>query len=183
MEVVSTSLLIGVGLAMDCLAVSFAAGAHQRTSRIKAAAILALFFGGFQCGMTLLGWVLGTGFAEIVNTYDNLVAAALLFIIGGKMTYEGFSDRKEESPDIFNILAIITLSIATSIDALAVGIGFAFLEIIPLIPSFIIGIISAVFSVAGIYTGGKVGHLLGKKVDILGGFILILIGLKVFFQL
>lgn len=167
---------------MDCLAVSFAAGAHQKTSRLRAAAILALFFGGFQCGMTLLGWFLGSGFAEIINAYDNWVASGLLFIIGGKMVIEGIKDGEEESPDVFHILAIITLSIATSIDALAVGIGFAFLEIIPVIPAVIIGIVSGVMSVFGIYTGGKLGHILGKRVDILGGLILILIGIKILLE-
>lgn len=183
MELFFTSILIGIGLAMDCLAVSFATGAHQKTSRARAALILALFFGGFQCGMTLLGWFLGTGFADIINAYDHWIASGLLFIIGGKMAYEGICDgHEEEAPDIFNVLAIITLSIATSIDALAVGIGFAFLEIVPLIPALIIGLVSGIISVLGIYTGGKVGHIVGKRVDILGGVILILIGIKILLE-
>ncbi len=96
MDLIFTSVLIGIGLAMDCLAVSFAVGAHQKTSRIRAAFILALFFGGFQGGMTLLGWLAGTGFADAISSYDHWVAAGLLFIIGGKMIIDGIKDGHEE---------------------------------------------------------------------------------------
>jgi len=183
MELYLTSLLIGIGLSMDCLAVSFAVGTHQKSARIKAALILALFFGGFQCGMTLFGWFLGTGFADLISTYDHWIASFLLFIIGGKMLIEGLrNDNKKDAPDIFNLVAILTLSVATSIDALAVGISYAVLNISPLIPSMIIGLVSGIVSISGVYSGGKAGHILGTRVDILGGLILILIGLKIIFE-
>lgn len=180
METLLTSTLIGLGLAMDCLAVSFATGANQRTTRIKAAIILAAFFGGFQFGMTILGWLLGTGFADIISTYDHWIAAGLLGIIGAKMLIEGVKGgEEEESPDVVHLIPVVTLAIATSIDALAVGISFAFLKVEPFIPAVIIGIVAAFVSVVGVYSGGKIGHILGKKVDILGGVILIAIGLKI----
>ncbi|NLW77764.1 MAG: manganese efflux pump [Methanomicrobiales archaeon] len=183
MELLFTSILLGIGLAMDCLAVSFAVGAHQKTSRIKAAFILALFFGGFQGGMTVLGWLLGTGFADFISEYDHWVAFGLLFIIGGKMVYEGVQDGEEETaPDVFNLVAVLILAIATSIDALAVGLSFAFLQIFPIIPAIIIGIISGIFATAGVYTGGRLGHLLGRRVDIVGGIILVLIGLRIILE-
>ena len=183
MDLIFTSVLIGIGLAMDCLAVSFAVGAHQKTSRIRAAFILALFFGGFQGGMTLLGWLLGSGFADAIAAYDHWVAAGLLFIIGGKMIIDGIKDgHEEEAPDVFNLVAVFILAVATSIDALAVGLSFSFLHIVPLIPALIIGLISAIFSVGGVYSGGKVGHILGKRVDILGGIILILIGVRILLE-
>jgi putative Mn2+ efflux pump MntP len=180
METIVTSLLIGLGLAMDCLAVSFAAGANQRAARVKTALILAVFFGGFQCGMTVLGWLLGTGFADTIAAYDHWIAAGLLGIIGAKMLIEGCGDgREEEAPDVIHLIPVVTLAIATSIDALAVGISYAFLKVEPLIPAVIIGMVAAVISVAGVYSGGKAGHILGRRVDILGGVILIGIGLKI----
>jgi len=183
MDILFSSVLIGIGLAMDCLAVSFAVGAHQKISRIKAALILALVFGGFQAGMTLLGWLIGTGFADIIAAYDHWVASGLLFIIGGKMAMEGIRDgHEEEAPDIFNLIPVLILAIATSIDALAVGLSFAFLHIVPFIPAVIIGLISGVLSIAGVYSGGKIGHILGRRVDILGGVILILIGIKILLE-
>ena len=180
MEEIITSIFIGLGLAMDCLAVSFAAGANQRTARIKTAVILAVFFGGFQCGMTLLGWFLGTGFAYLIAVYDHWIAAGLLWIIGGKMLIEGIRDGdEEEAVDVLHLIPVVTLAIATSIDALAVGITFAFLKVNPFVPSLIIGIIASLISVIGVYTGGKAGHILGKRVDILGGIILLAIGIKI----
>lgn len=180
METIVTSTLIGLGLAMDCLAVSFAAGANQRSARIKTAIILSLFFGGFQFGMTLLGWLLGTGFADAISAYDHWIAAGLLWVVGAKMLIEGIVGGEEENPpDIIHLASVVTLAVATSIDALAIGIGFAFLKVEPLLPAVIIGIVAAVVSIAGVYSGGKAGHILGKRVDILGGVILIGIGLKI----
>ena len=183
MDIIITSFLIGIGLAMDCLAVSFAAGAWLKTARLRAALILALFFGGFQGGMTILGWVLGSGFADFISTYAHWVAGSLLFLIGGKMLYEGLKDGHEESPpDVFNLMQVLVLSVATSIDALAVGIGYGILVISPFIPALIIGLVSGIVSIIGVYSGGKVGHMLGRRVDILGGVILILIGVKIILE-
>jgi putative Mn2+ efflux pump MntP len=127
MDLLFTSIFIGIGLAMDCLAVSFAVGAHEKTSRFNAALILAFFFGGFQAGMTVLGWFLGSRFADAISAYDHWIAALLLFVIGAKMFFDGIKgEQKEDSIDIFNVVAVLVLAIATSIDALAVGLSFAY---------------------------------------------------------
>lgn len=183
MELLLTSFFLGLGLSMDCLAVSFATGAHQKAARIQAAFILGLFFGGFQAGMTILGFLLGTGFTDYISAYDHWVASILLFAIGGKMIYDGFQDTSgEEGIDVYNLSAVFVLAVATSIDALAVGISFAFLKVSPFVPAGIIGLVAAVVSVTGVYTGGKAGHLIGERVDILGGAILVLIGLRILLQ-
>jgi len=180
MEILITSILIGLGLAMDCLAVSFAAGANQRAARFRSAVILAAFFGGFQFGMTVLGWLLGTGFTNLISAYDHWIAAGLLWIIGAKMLIEGWKGGEDEAPpDVLHLMPVVVLAIATSIDAFAVGISFAVLDVEPLIPAVIIGIIASVISVIGVYSGGIAGHIVGKKVDILGGMILVAIGLKI----
>ena len=180
MDLILTSILIGIGLAMDCFAVSIATGGHQKVGQVKTALILGLFFGVFQAGMTLLGWALGSGFVNLISSFDHYIAALLLFIIGGKMAFEGIRDGEEEEPaNVMNLVSVTVLAIATSIDALAVGISFAFLDVAPLVPAIIIGLVAFAFSLAGVGIGGKLGHLLGHRVDILGGVILILIGLKV----
>ena len=183
MEIIYTSFLIGLGLAMDCLAVSFAAGAREKKTKLKAALVLAIFFGGFQTGMTLAGWFFGTGFTDFISSYDHWIASSLLIIIGLKMCREGLEEEcPEKEPDIFHIFSVLTLAVATSIDALAVGISFAFLKVSPIIPALIIGLVTAVVSVGGVYAGGKAGHILGRRVDILGGIILILIGFHIILE-
>jgi putative Mn2+ efflux pump MntP len=130
--------------------------------------------------MTLLGWLLGSGFASVISAYDHVVASSLLFLIGTKMIIDGIRDgRREKPPDIFNLPTVILLALATSIDALAVGISFAFLLVSPVLPAVIIGIIAAVVSVTGVFAGGKAGKVLGRRVDIIGGAILILVGIRI----
>lgn len=178
-----TVILIGIGLSMDCLAVAFAAGAYQKVSRLKTAVILAAFFGAFQFGMTLAGFFLGFGFAHFISSYDHWVAAILLFIIGGKMILEGArGGGDKEVIEVMNLMAVTWLAIATSIDALAVGISFAFLEIPVFVPSLVIGIIAALFSYAGVFLGGKLGSLLGRRVDVAGGLILFFIGIRILLE-
>ena len=180
MDLILTSIIIGIGLAMDCFAVSIATGGHQKVGQVKTALILGLFFGVFQAGMTLLGWALGSGFVSLISTFDHYIAALLLFIIGGKMALEGIRDGGEEEPaNVMNLVSVTVLAVATSIDALAVGISFAFLDVAPLIPAIIIGLVAFAFSIVGVGIGGKLGHLLGRRVDILGGVILILIGIRI----
>ena len=109
--------------------------------------------------------------------------SCLLFIIGGKMILDSFKNGNEEEVfDVFNLIVVLVLAIATSIDAFAVGLSFSLLHIMPLIPALIIGLISATFSVGGVYSGGKIGHILGKQVDVLGGVILILIGVRILLE-
>jgi putative Mn2+ efflux pump MntP len=176
MEQLFTSLLIGIGLAMDCFAVSLAAGAYSPAARFKVALVLASFFGFFQFGMCILGYGIGASFAELISAYDHWVACALLLAVGIKMIKEGLED--EESPLTSLRLGTVTvLAVATSIDALAVGISFAVLDLSPLTPAIIIGFVSLIFSVAGVYSGTRLERILGRKVDILGGAILILLGI------
>ena len=183
MELLLTSVLIGISLSMDCLAVAIAAGAHLRASRIRTAFILAVFFGGFQTGMTLIGYYLSAGFAPLIAAYDHWIAAIMLFAIGGMMLWEGLHDGEdEEPPDVLNLPAVTWLAVATSIDALAVGISFAFLNVPVLSPAIIIGIVAAAISCAGVYLGGKLSHVLGKRADIAGGLILILIGVRILLE-
>ncbi len=183
MELLLTSAMIGIGLSMDCFAVAIAAGAHLNVSRMRTALTLAVFFGAFQAGMMLVGFFLGSGFAPLISTYDHWVAAIMLFAIGGKMIYEGIHDwEEEEAPDVVNLPAVTWLAIATSIDALAVGISFAFLNEPVLIPALVIGIVAALFSSAGVFLGGKLAHLLGRRVDIAGGLILVFIGIRILLE-
>lgn len=183
MELLLTSVLIGIGLSMDCLAVAIAAGAHLKVSRLKTALILALFFGGFQAGMILAGFFLAAGFATLISAYDHWVAALMLFAIGGKMIYEGVHDgEEEEDVDVLNLPAVTYLAIATSIDALAVGISLAFLSMPVLLPALIIGAVAALFSCAGVFLGGRLAHVLGRRADIAGGLILILIGARILLE-
>ena len=176
-------LLIAIGLAMDCFPVPIAAGARMRAGRLRTAATLALFFGAFQAGMTLAGFFLAAGFSSVIDAYDHWVAAGLLFIIGGKMIAEGIrNDGEEEAPDILDIPAVTYLAIATSIDALAIGISLAFLNEPVFFPALVIGIVSAVFSVAGVALGGKLARVLGRRVDIAGGLILVLIGARILME-
>jgi manganese efflux pump family protein len=183
MESILSFVLIGLALAMDCLAVSFTIGACLGARRLEAALILGLMFGLFQAGMTLLGWLLGSGFASIIMAYDHVVASGLLFLIGAKMIIEGIRDGgSEKPPDIFSLTTVTLLAVATSIDALAVGISFAFLQVSPLLPAVIIGMIAAAVSVTGVFAGGKAGNVLGRRVDIVGGVILILIGIRILIE-
>jgi putative Mn2+ efflux pump MntP len=180
MEMFLTSLLIGVGLAMDCFAVSLAVGAYNSDARLKTALLLASFFGFFQFGMCLLGWGLGTGFATYISSYDHWVAFFLLLIVGIRMIREGLEEEKGESPlRVLSIVTVTVLAVATSIDALAVGISFAVLELDPFLPAVIIGLVSLVFASFGVFSGTRLERILGNKVNILGGVILILIGIRV----
>ncbi len=184
MEFLTDSILIGFALAMDCLAVSFAAGAQEKKHRFKTMIVLSVIFGFFQFGMFLIGWFLGSEFISIVSAYDHWIAAFLLFIIGIRMILEGARDGRagKESPNVLNFYTVVVLAIATSIDAIAVGISFAFLEISPFVPSVIIGLITAGVSGFGVIAGGKAGQIFGERIDILGGAILILIGIRILIE-
>ncbi|NYT05384.1 MAG: manganese efflux pump [Methanomicrobiales archaeon] len=180
MESVVTTVLLGVGLAMDCFAVSLAVGAFNPHKRGWYALVLGLFFGFFQFFMCALGWVLGAGFSAVIAAYDHWVAFFLLLVVGGKMIREGLEGDEDES--LLGNLGLVTLTmlaVATSIDALAVGISFAVLDVLPLEPALTIGAVSLVFSVAGVLSGTKLEAILGRKTDILGGIILIAIGIRV----
>lgn len=178
------SALIGIGLAMDCFAVSLAIGANLTTSRFKTALIIAGFFGFFQFAMTLAGWFLGTGFSVFISAYDHWIAFLLLAAIGAKMIWESMSGAEEDmaAKSSLTLAAVTVLAVATSIDALAAGISFAVLGFVPVIPAIIIGIISWIFAFCGVISGRQLGKLFGRRAELLGGIILILIGVRILLE-
>lgn len=173
---------LAVGLAMDAFSVSITRGMLLKCN-FKYALTIALFFGGFQALMPVLGWLAGEQLAVVVELWAPWIAFLLLYLIGGKMIYEGlFQEEGEEECQIFSIKDILILSVATSIDAFAVGVTFAFLNTPILLPILIIGLVTFGLSFLGVYIGKKVGHLFEGKIEILGGLILIGIGLKILME-
>jgi len=176
--------LIGIGLAADAFSVSVSEGIILKKPKLSEASKVALFFGLFQFLMPCLGYFLGSAFARYITTFDHYIAFALLGFIGGKMLYEAVSkkdgDYEIKNPLSFNTLLI--LAIATSIDALAVGVTFATVNVPVLFASTIIGIVTYAISLCGVFLGSKCGNLLGNKAEILGGIVLIGIGTKILIE-
>ena len=182
MDIFSISL-IALGLAMDAFAVSITSGFAIKYIKIKNALMIAIFFGLFQAIMPLIGWLAGYTLKDFISGIDHWIAFGLLSIIGLKMIYESFKlESDKERVDPLNISVLFVLSIATSIDALAIGISLSFLNISIALPSIIIGIITFLLSFMGVYIGNKLGHFFEKKIEILGGIILIAIGIKILIE-
>ncbi|MFH1127712.1 MAG: manganese efflux pump MntP family protein [archaeon] len=178
-----TILLIAIGLSMDAFAVSVTKGLTQKKAKIGYALRIALFFGIFQALMPVLGWWAGIGFAGFISGIDHWIAFTLLSIIGIRMIYE--SAKKEQANDDISTLtlsALLLLSIATSIDALAVGLSFAFLSIPVLAPALMFGSTTFMISYAGVYIGNGFGRMFKSKAELLGGLILIAIGMKILIE-
>lgn len=178
--------LIGVGLSMDAFAVSICKGLNMKKINYKHALIIGGFFGGFQALMPFLGWALGSKFEQYIESVDHWIAFILLAFIGGKMVYEsikgGDDDEESSHQDKLDIKELFMLAVATSIDALAVGVTFAFLEV-SILPSItLIGITTFVISVGGVVIGNRFGSKYKNKAEIAGGMILILIGLKILIE-
>lgn len=177
--------LIGIGLSMDAFAVAVCKGLCMTKINKKHAVIIALFFGGFQFLMPVIGWLLGTQFEHYIVSFDHWIAFALLAIIGGKMIYEAVSDDEDEACSVdekLDLKELTILAIATSIDALAVGITFAFLKVSILPAAGLIGITTFTLSLAGVVIGNRFGSKYKKKAEICGGVILVLIGLKILLE-
>ncbi|HJJ27890.1 MAG TPA: manganese efflux pump MntP family protein [Methanocorpusculum sp.] len=172
-----STLLIAVALAMDAFSVSLAGGAGLKKDIAKTALAAGLMFGGFQFGMPLLGWAVGEPLTNIINPFGYWVVVGLFFFIGGKMLYDTFFG-KEESVNLIGFKTLLLLAIATSIDALAVGISYALLGEAILLPSVIIGAVAFLFSFAGVFAGHKLSRILGNKMQVAGGIILIFLGVK-----
>lgn len=172
-------LLISVGLAMDAFAVSVCKGLSMKKMNWKKAIIVALYFGFFQALMPAIGYFLGTTFESIVTKIDHWLAFILLSAIGINMLKEAFSKEKESLNDEVNFKTMIVLALATSIDALAIGITFAFLKVNLLSAVMMIGIITVTISIIGVKIGNKFGDKYDKKAEIFGGVILIILGLKI----
>ena len=177
--------LIGVGLSADAFSVSVCKGLNMRKLNLGHAYIIALFFGGFQALMPLIGYLLGTSFSEYIEAFDHWIAFVLLAFIGGKMVIEAVKekdDEDEEKTDVLKMGELTVLAVATSIDALAVGITFAFLKVNIFFSILIIGVTTFGLSLGGVILGNRFGAKYKNKAEIAGGVILILIGLKILLE-
>ncbi len=175
-----TVFLIAVGLAMDAFAISIATGLVLDRGHVRNALRMGASFGFFQMMMPVLGWSLGRAVVGWVERIDHWVAFGILLIIGGKMIYEAFQlDKAERADDHVSWMKLFGLSIATSIDAFAVGIGIAFLKVNIVWPAVVIGVVTFGMSFAGVFIGNRVGHWCEKKIEALAGLILILIGIAI----
>ncbi|MBL7214194.1 MAG: manganese efflux pump [Phycisphaerae bacterium] len=172
---------IAVGLAMDAFAVSVVSGSVFKELHIRYALRMAFFFGAFQAIMPLLGYLAGNAFAEYIVNYDHWIAFGLLVLIGGKMIYEAFKikavEKTPQNPS--NLIVLVALSIATSIDALAVGVTLSLVTHHIYAAVILIGAVTFALSYIGYEIGKKMGHFFENKIEILGGLILIAIGLKI----
>ena len=175
--------ILAVGLSMDAFAVSICKGLSMPKINSRHASVIGLYFGGFQAGMPLLGYFLGIGFQERIQAIDHWIAFVLLGIIGFNMIKESREDDEEESVDAsIAFKVMLVLAVATSIDALAVGVTFAFLnvDIIPAIT--FIGVTTFLFSVVGVKIGNVFGTRYKSKAEFTGGLILVLMGVKILLE-
>lgn len=196
-----TIFMIALGLAMDAFAVAVSCGFMIKQLKLKYAMRVAIFFGLFQAGMPLLGWLSGFTIREYIQSFDHWIAFGLLAFIGGKMIYESFVIKEVDTcktcpraadgscPDFqerirkqFSVRTLFILAVATSIDALAVGVSISILGDPIIMPAIVIGIVAFIMSLAGVILGNKVGHLFESKIEIIGGLVLIGIGLKILVQ-
>ena len=174
--------LIAVGLSMDAFAVSVCKGLAMPKCTFKKAAIVGLWFGGFQALMPAIGYILGAQFQEAIASIDHWIAFVLLALIGGNMIHEALDNDEEEADASLNVKTMFLLAVATSIDALAIGITFAFLKV-SIIPAVcFIGIVTFIISFAGVKIGNVFGARYKNKAEIVGGIILILLGLKILLE-
>lgn len=175
-------LLIAMGLAMDAFAVSICKGLSMKKMSWKKAIIVGLYFGIFQALMPVLGYFLGTTFEGLVTKIDHWIAFALLVFIGINILKESFENSDEKHDDSVDFKTMVVLAIATSIDALAIGITFAFLKVNMLLATLMIGIATFVICVIGVKIGNKFGDKYERKAEVVGGLILILMGIKILLE-
>ncbi len=175
-----TILILAVGLSFDTFAVSVSLGIARRHIVFGEAFKAALVFAAFQATMPLIGWLLGLSVKSVIEPIDHWIALTLLCLIGIKMIFEAFNGNSENKIiDPTKIRVLITLALATSIDALAVGVSFSVVTVNLLDAYFIIGSITFLVAMLGMLSGKKVGGLIGKRMEIIGGLILIAIGVKI----
>ena len=176
-------ILLSIGLAMDATAVSMTNGMNNTQIKIRKMILIGLTFGVFQALMPLLGFLFGTLFVEFIERIDHWIALVLLGFLGFQMLREGFSkDDDDEKNKELGIRMLLVQGVATSIDALAIGISFASLKVNIVYAVLSIGVITTILSICGVYIGKKFGDLLKNKASILGGIILISIGIKIFVE-
>ena len=176
-------LTLSVGLAMDATAVSATRGMALRAIRPRHALLVALFFGGFQALMPVVGYVVGARIGPLVEAWDHWIAFALLGGIGVKMLWEARRSPEEAAPrdeeELFGLRVMLALAVATSIDALAVGVTLPMLDAPLLLSVVTIGVTTAVLCVVGLFLGRSAGAMLGRRLDALGGLILIGLGVAI----
>ena len=177
MEIIEL-ILLSVGLAMDAFAVSISKGLSVRELKPKHGLIAGAYFGGFQALMPLIGWLLGRQFEELIKSVDRGIAFGRLVLRGANMIRESFGGEDEQNAS-FSFKAMLPLAIATSIDALAVGVTFAFLEVNIVLAITLIGVITFAISAAGVKIGNVFGTRFKSKAEFAGGVILILLGIKI----
>lgn len=175
-------IILSIGLAMDAFAVAICKGLSMSKMNWKKASIIGLYFGGFQALMPLVGYLLGINFQEKITSIDHWIAFLLLGIIGINMIKEAISKDSEKQNDSIKFKDMLILAVATSIDALAVGITFAFLKVNILLAISLIGIITFIISVFGVKIGNLFGDKYEKKAEFAGGIILILLGIKILLE-
>lgn len=175
-------LALALGLSMDAFAVSICKGLSVPKLQAKHCLICGAYFGGFQALMPLIGWALGIRFQSMITNIDHWIAFVLLAVIGANMIKESFS-KEEECPDAsFGFKTMLTLAVATSIDALAVGVTFAFLDVSIVPAVLLIGATTFVCSAVGVKIGNVFGNRFQSKAEFLGGLVLIAIGLKILIE-
>ena len=178
-------LLTAVALSMDAFAVSACKGLNMRVFNWKRAGIIGLFFGAFQAFMPLLGWLLGKQFEQLITSVDHWIVFALLSLIGGKMIYDALKPGEDEcctTEEKLDLKELVGLSFATSIDALAVGISFAFLKV-QILPSVLtIGVTTCLLSIVGVAIGQRFGAKYQSRATLVGGVVLVLIGLRILLE-
>ena len=178
-----TIVFIAIGLAMDAFAVSITSGAAYKQLHLRHTLRMALFFGGFQAFMPLIGALAGLSFREYIADYDHWIAFIILAAVGGKMIYESFKITEAEknfSPT--NILVLLVLSVATSIDALAIGITLSLVAASIVTAVTVIGLVTFVLSYLGVMIGKRFGHIFENKIEAFGGIVLIILGVKILFE-
>ena len=181
-----TIILIAFGVSMDAFAVSITNGMVLREVKLKDALRIGGFFGAFQAIMPLIGWLVGTRFQGYIWKLDHWIAFLLLGFIGGKMIHEAIKSKNEECPTIgseekaLGNKELLLLAIATSIDALVVGVSFAVFDVAIIESVIIIGVITFIICLIGVLIGKKCGCLLGNYAEVIGGAVLVFIGVKIF---
>jgi putative Mn2+ efflux pump MntP len=173
-------LLISLSMAMDAFAVCLGAGASGQTEGPRARFRLAFHFGFFQFIMPVLGWLAGTTIAHYISAFDHWIAFGLLAFVGGRMIWAGFHPADEEKKsDPSRGLTMVLLSIAVSIDALAIGLSLGVVGIFVWYPAIVIGVVTGILSLVGLQIGNGLGKKFGKVMEIVGGLVLIGIGVRI----
>ena len=175
-------IILSIGLAMDAFSVSICKGLSLTKMKIKDAIIVGLYFGIFQALMPIIGYSIGIKFYEQITNVDHWIAFILLFCIGINMIKDAIINKEEEKDDSLKTQDMLVLAVATSIDALAVGITFAFLNVNIILACTLIGVITFAISIIGVKIGNVFGNKYEKKAQIFGGIILIILGFKILLQ-